>query len=357
MKKKTICILTSQVTEANVNCWDPDSIHSGIAGSEEAIIFMAKELAELGHQVLVLFVQGGPPDGSPHSHLEANPCYRRKDQGYSTTRFDIAIAWRMPISGLQLKDLLAPKVYLWPHDILHDKVPKQHIHAFDDVLWLSAWQRQQWISSNPGYAKFKNIYGNGIDPSQFGTIQPRTNPFSCIYGSNYGRGLETLLDLWPLIKQRQPKATLDIYYGWENSGWLTHQSNREPKMRRQIATLPDVREHGRVGHEELNRAYAASSFWTYPCDTPETFCITALRAQFAGAVPVVNDVFALPETVRHGYRCQNPEDYFTTLMRAFDSAETITLDDRKAMGKFILQEYTWKAVAKRWVEEFNSGKA
>lgn len=74
-------------------------------------------------------------------------------------------------------------------------------------------------------------------------------------------------------------------------------------MRKQMTPLQDVREHGQVGHEDLNRAYENSSFWLYPCTWPKTFCITALRAQFVGAMPVIHEQYALAEIVRHGYKC------------------------------------------------------
>src|SRR5579872_4455625 len=52
--------------------WDPESIRSGITGSEEAVIYISQKLADLGYQVEVL---GSPPKDSPHSRKEANPRY------------------------------------------------------------------------------------------------------------------------------------------------------------------------------------------------------------------------------------------------------------------------------------------
>ena len=163
-----------------------------------------------------------------------------------------------------------------------------------------------------------------------------------------------MLDIWPEIKKQFPRATLDIYYGWQHWGLLTHAQER--KMRSQIALLApfDVREHGLVGHEELNRAYERASFWVYPCIAPEVFCITALRAQFAGAIPVIINGTALTETVRSGYRCASPEAYPALLKSAMNNAENITLEDRQRMGQLLEQEYTWKAVADKWMHVFNA---
>lgn len=331
--------------------WDPDSIKSGITGSEEAIIYMSKELAELGFAVTVF---ANPPDNSSYSLPTANPryvpCIVNED-----TKLDIAIAWRTPGSVDVLKQI-GKHVYLWPHDTFHWHMPLDQINTFKDVLWLSKWQRDQWISVNPAFVKFNKIFGNGITPNQFQPIQERTNPHSCIYGSNYARGLELLLDIWPEVKKEFPKATLDIYYGWQHWGLLSPE--KEKKMRKQIEDLVslEVHEHGLVGHEELNRAYEKASLWTYPCIAPETFCITGIRAQLSGAIPVIIEGSALKETVRYGYKCQKPEEYLATLLQALRESDKISVEDRKKMGEFVLKEYTWKSIAEKWKVLFDSNQ-
>ncbi|HSX26866.1 MAG TPA: hypothetical protein VLE89_07680 [Chlamydiales bacterium] len=325
--------------------WDPESVKTGITGSEEAIIYISQKLANLGYQVIVF---GNPPQNSLHSRPEANPRYIKLDP---TAKVNIAISWRAPEVAAALR-ARASKVYFWPHDVCTVPLTEAQIEGFNDVLWLSEWQRQQWVSINPSFARFTHIFGNGINPEQFQEIQERENPYSCIYGSNYARGLEILLNLWPTIKQRFPRATLDIYYGWQHWGLLS--SRKEAKMRAQIAELKPlgVCDHGLVGHEELTRAYEKAAFWTYPCIAPETFCITALRAQLAGAIPVVIESFALKETVPHGFHCTNPKKYLETLLQAMEHAEEISLQERKEMGEFILQQYTWEKIALKWHELF-----
>lgn len=330
--------------------WDPESINSGVTGSEESVIYMSQELAKLGYRVVVL---GNPPKGSKHSNLDANP--RFVDLELAEKReYDIAISWRMPDIALNLKQS-AKRVYFWPHDTYHWKLAPTQIDGFDDVFWSSEWQREQWISVNPAFAKFTKIFGNGIDQSQFAALyatSKRTNPYSCIYSSNYARGLEILLDIWPEVHRKYPRATLDIYYGWNHWGLL--DPKKEVWMRSQVEVLEliGVHEHGLVSHEELNRAYSQSSFWTYPCIAPETFCINAIRAQALGTVPVIIEDTALKETVRYGYRCKGSHEYLKTLLKAMSDAEKITQDERKKMGQFVFEEYTWQHIAYKWHELF-----
>lgn len=345
--QKSIGIFTYKILGGKP--WDPDSIKTGINGSEESIIYMSQKLAKLGNKVIVF---GDPPKNSPHSLQEANPRYVSVDFNDGST-LDIAISWRMPDAAERLR-MRARKVYFWPHDTCSFSLTNAQINGFDDVLWISQYQREQWISVNPGFTKFTKIFGNGINPEQFNPPQERVNPYSCIYGSNYARGLEVLLNIWPTIKQQFPRATLEIYYGWQHWGLLSPE--KETKMRMQIMNLAslDVHDYGQVGHEELNRAFERASLWTYPCIGLETFCITALRAQLAGAQPVIIDGSALKETVRHGFKCSQKEEYCANLMKAMHDAEKITLAERKKMGEFILKEFTWDSLAIKWEKSFNS---
>lgn len=343
MKGKTIGIVTYKV--ASLKPWDPESVHKGITGSEESVIYVSKKLADLGFKVVVF---GDPPAGSIHSSIEANPRFLSLDRPY-TGFLDIAISWRMPHIARELKQH-AGKVYFWPADTCDRRYSREMIEAFDDVLWLSKWQREQWISINPEFARFSSVFGNGINPEEFSFPQKRDNPYSCIYGSNYSRGLEILLDIWPKVKERFPKATLDIYYGWQHWGCLAPE--KEKKMRKQIPNLLDVQEHGLIGHAELNQAYGRASLWTYPCIMPETFCITAIRAQMSGAIPVIIEGSALYETVRHGYKCHRPEEYLSLLLNAMKDAGTISIEERRKIGEFILNEYTWEKIAAGWKQLF-----
>lgn len=331
--------------------WDPDSVNSGVTGSEEAVIYMSKSLANLGYEVTVL---GYPPKGSNYSIEEANP--RFVPLSFMPKKpFDIAISWRMPWKGEELKKL-ASKVYLWPHDTYHSTLTPQQIKAFDGVLWISRWQRAQWYSVNPFFVHFRPIFGNGLPLEQFPEIVERDNPYSCIYGSNYARGLEILLDIWPEVRKEYPEATLDVYYGWEHWGLLSQE--QEQKMRSQVADLASfgVAEHGLVSHEKLTDAYAKASFWTYPCICPEVFCITALRAQSAGAIPVIIQGTGLKETVRHGYFCETAEEYLPLLLKAMSDAKGVELKKRQRMRDFILKDYTWEQIALQWKKHFEEGK-
>jgi glycosyltransferase involved in cell wall biosynthesis len=322
--------------------WDPDTIHQGITGSEEAVIYMSQELAKLGYKVLVF---NDVSENSPHTLPTANPRFINPTlTRQMPNRLDVAIFWRNSQMIALAKDI-ADQIYLWPHDSCSPCIPEEDFNRLDDVLWLSRWQRQQWINANPQFEKFTKIFGNGVCPSQFPAVQDRSNPYSCIYASNYSRGLPILLACWPKIKKFYPRATLDIYYG---------AASMEKILQKKIDQLAsyDVVEHGLVGHKRLAQAFSQSSFWPYACTHTETFCITALKAQLAGAIPVIIKGSALEETVRHGFNCNNKNNFESLLTFALSKAETISIEERKKMGEFVLQEFTWKQIAINWHELF-----
>ena len=343
---QSIGICTSKIV---YGVWDPDKTKTGLTGSEEAVVYVSEKLAQLGYEVHVF--ADVPPD-SPYAEANKNPRYIPIDN-LQLTPHDILISWRMPTIGPMLRPF-AKKLFFWPHDLCSQKLSQQEIDAFDDVLWLSHSQRAQWCAVNPGFAKFTTIIGNGINPEQFHAIEEKQNPYSCIYASSYDRGLQVLLNIWPAVKKQFPKATLDIYYGWQSWGHLSPPD--EARVRAQLKSLHflGVTEHGLVGHNELHRAYEKASLWTYPCILlpVETFCISALKAQYAGAVPVIIDGSALKETVRCGTRCTKPEEYLSLLLDTMRTIETVSVAERTKQREFIQQEYTWEVIAKKWQQLF-----
>ncbi len=341
MSQKTIAIFTSIVT--GMRPWDLDSVKKGVGGSEEAVIYMAKHLAQLNYKVYVI---GYPPSDSPYLSSSSNPRFiDMREKNFFEKPFDIGIVWRRSEMGLEVKRL-AKKIYLWPHDAVDLTFTKEQIDAYDDVFWQSKWQKDYFLQKNPGFSKYSKILGNGIDPELFSPVAEKENPYSCIYGSSYDRGLEILLDAWPEIIGEFPRATLDIYYG--TSYLKVGRPDLERKLRRKMSSLKGVVDRGQVGHEELNCAYAKASLWPYPCIIPEVFCITALRAQFSGVVPVVLQHYALRETVRYGYRCEDLKDFLPMFREALKNAPEISLESRKQMQAFINEEFTWKTIAQKW---------
>ena len=137
-------------------------------------------------------------------------------------------------------------------------------------------------------------------------------PYSVGYFSSYDRGLECLLDMWPEIKKRVPEATLDVCYGWHTFS-VVHANNPEMmqwkyKMMQKLRQ-DGVTEHGRLSHTELAKLMKSIQVWAYPTEFTEIHCITALKAQEAGCIPVSTTVAALDETIQSGSRMDVKDIY------------------------------------------------
>lgn len=174
-----------------------------------------------------------------------------------------------------------------------------------------------------------------------------------IYTSSYDRGLEHLLALWPKVKEAVPGATLDIYYGWQLFDRFYKDNPASMKWKERMLEMmkaTGITEHGRIPQEQVAKEMGESGIWAYPTHFGEINCITALKAQAYGAVPVVVDYAALKTSVQFGvkvdgdiYDPEVKETFTNELIRALN-----TDWDRKAMMSWASKKFTWAEIAKHW---------
>lgn len=172
------------------------------------------------------------------------------------------------------------------------------------------------------------------------------------YFSSYDRGLEYLLAMWPKVKEHVPDAELHIYYGWNqfDHAHKTNPANMKWKwqMIRKMHEVGAI-DHGRVSHKELARAMQQTKVWAYPTEFTEIHCITALKAQEAGCIPVTSLCYALEETVADqsfsvpctdiGSNDAKQAEFIAMIVKA--------LNTDRYKPKQIKQPY-WSDVAKVW---------
>ena len=190
------------------------------------------------------------------------------------------------------------------------------------------------------------------------------NQFKIFWGSSYDRGLEHLLKMWPDIKRDVPEAELHVFYGWDlfDTVYIKNAYNPErAAWKDKINKLMEqdgITHHGRVGHEELREAIESSGIWAYPTHFYEISCITAMKCQAWGAVPVVMNYGALKETVQHGIKVDG-DIYDKETQNVFCNELIALLKDperqeeiRKEMMPWASSRFGWDAVAKQWGKEF-----
>ncbi len=176
------------------------------------------------------------------------------------------------------------------------------------------------------------------------------------WASAYNRGLETLLTMWPHIRDAYPDASLHITYGWESFDHF--HSGNFPVMiwKAQIMDMmhaPGITHHGRVGKQDLEAIRRRCGIWAYPSSWPETNCITALESQRDGVVPVTIAYGALPETVRSGVVIEGDitmtttqERFLAALLELMGDLPRWEAEQRK--GELWARQQTWDAIARQW---------
>jgi len=316
--------------------WSPKIVKRGIGGSEEAVINMSLCLTKLGYNVTVYNncgKQDGTYDGVEYkNHWECN----------FNDQFNIFIGWRTP--ELFYKSIKADKKYLWMHDVVeNDTFNKTILNNVDKVILLSKYHRSLF----PNIPEDKVFYSNnGIDPKDFEGTEDR-DPNRLIYASCPSRGLEHLAEMWSSIRKVNPKAELHVYYGWENyiKGNQNYPKRMEWMYKLQANLKQDgIIDHGRIGHKELAREFMRSSIWAYPTEFPEINCITAMKAQAAGCIPVTTGFAALEETQQYGAKAKL-EQFLPALL---DMMKNQGEFDREKMAKWSLENNGWEQTARCW---------
>ena len=321
--------------------WGPHTLDKGMGGSEEAIVYLAPQLAKLGYKVTV-FGEVEKPFEQDGVEWKNWKMLDRRDY------FNIMVIWRIPVFASQFK---AKKIFI----DMHDLTPKSMIKPYPNTTYLfkSQWQKDQY----PEIEDYK-IIPNGIVTAQFDKDIKR-KPFSVIYPSAYYRGLETLVDLWADVKKEVPEATLDVYYGWES--WVANEGEDDfyIRMNEKLSEAKKlgVTEHGRVSHEVLAEKYLESKVWAYPTEFPEIFCITAVKANLAGCKPVITDVAALQETggpsasVIESDKIYKDDYAKQKFVKALVKALKEEHDSKEQ--QIWAKRFDWTNVANEWKDAFN----
>lgn len=344
--KNSVVIFCSQTAEE----WAPPSVKTGIGGSEEAVIYLSKELHKLGHEVTV-FCACGDLEGNYDGVEYKNYWHFNKNDVY-----DVLISWRQNIFPA---GITANKKIVWLHDVpFKNDWDAESVECVDKIIVLSNYHRT--LLPNVPDEKIY-VSTNGINVEDFVATDKKEivrNNNRIIYGSSHNRGLEHLLDMWPEVRKECPLAELHVFYGWNtfdsmnagNQDLMRWKQNMIKKL-----DQPGVKDHGRVGHKKLLEEYAKSAIWAYPTFFKEINCITALKAQAMGCFPIYNDHFALTDTVHWGQPIA-PGDEKKMLEefkgRLIDKLKNPSNNDwRLEMQEDIRSKYSWGSIAKDWSEK------
>lgn len=175
----------------HVEDWSPLSVNQGIAGSEEAVIYLSQELVKLGYSVTV-FNRCGEAEGEYNGVV-----YQPIDKFDSQDNFNVFIfhrAWTQPM-GMKVK---AKKTAVWMHDnpqlfpSIEESRRSDFLASFDRLFMLSNFHKSllpDWIPEEKIF-----LTTNGINLEDFNLKEIKRNPKRLISISDYTRGIENLLE-------------------------------------------------------------------------------------------------------------------------------------------------------------------
>jgi tetratricopeptide (TPR) repeat protein len=143
---KSIVIFCGQGYEE----WGPHTLDKGMGGSEEAVVYLAPELAKLGYDVTV-YAEAELEDKGVH--------YKHWKEIDTRDQFNIFISWRAP----QYLERIDAKVKLAD---IHDVLPEALIKDYPDVTYLVKTKYHRDLYPKLADDKFA-IIGNGIKQEQF----------------------------------------------------------------------------------------------------------------------------------------------------------------------------------------------
>lgn len=187
------------------------------------------------------------------------------------------------------------------------------------------------------------------------------DPHKCCYTSSYDRGLEHLLAIWPEVKKAVPDATLEIAYGWKlfDQFYSNNPSSMKWKERMlEMMKYDGITDHDRLPQAEVKKLMEKCGLWTYSTHFGEINCITGLKAQAFGAIPVVINYAALETTVQYGIKI-NGDIYDPEVKETFKNQLIWALQNpkwqaevRKPMMEWAGKKFPWAEIAKHWDSEF-----
>ena len=225
-----------------------------------------------------------------------------------------------------------------------------------------------------------HVTPNALDPAYFIDGANRYDRF--IYASSPSRGLHEVLKVWPSIRSRLLAVDavrfrdirLDVYYGftpkfveWGRSN-IDDFPNWLAEMKRLLKDTEGVNYIGLVDHTQLATAYAGAGFSLYPTSFPETGCVSLMKAQAMGAVPVTSryEDSTLPELTgqfdlgprgRPGQISQDAAWLHEWEDAVVDAAEKDMKGQlaphRSMMIRRSRERFLWRTVAGLWHEAFN----
>jgi len=338
--------------------WHPGA--KGFGGSEEAVIYLARELVKLNWDVTIYNNCGHKP------LADAGVTYRPFWEFNPRDKQDIVILWRWlkPLDwGINAK-----RIFIESHDTTDEIffTKRDRLAKIDRVFLKSQFHRSLF----PNLPDEKLVViPNGIDLTLLENDEKK-DPHLLINTSSADRSMSVLPKLFQEVKRRVPQARLQWAYGWELFEMFNaHCPDRLTWMKETRKQMDEagIETLGHLSQAEVARLYQRGTILAHPTDFIELDPISVRKAQACGCIPVTTDFGGLPECAQFGVRipCKKP-GIWNQPGRAYygiedsdaqrlwvDATVDLLLNPAKRSelaigGMNWAREFSWPKVAARW---------
>lgn len=329
--------------------WNPDK--QDIGGSEEAVINLSRELAELGWNVTVYNSCGKKAKKYGKVWFKPFWMYNYRDKQ------DVTILWRSP--NMADYEINSDKIYVDLHDVIKPaELTKERLEKIDKIFVKTQAHRDLFEAVPDD--KF-SIIPNGVNANDF-EGKFKKDPYYILNTSSPDRHLDATLDVFEELIKREPDKPwkLGWFYGWDlYEQWHTEGKPKEwmDKQKERFSKLVEAgrAEGGKfIPQDEIVEKYKKSSYFLYPTQFYEIHCISAVKAQLAKCKMVTSDFAALSETVKAKKVHTDGEKWgseFTFGDSQVDEYLSLMKEAETGDSNWAKKTYNWKLISKKWSME------
>lgn len=280
------------ITENFQTIWRPKDIETFLAGSQECVVLLAEAFQRLGHTVNVFL--HGPTKSVKEEYNQVN---YDDFSNFSVSDFTTATIILFKINPLPVDDRLNNvNVIFWSSDVQKTVQPNRYIKKYVCLTDFHR-KRNEWPNAL--------VIPHGVDLTSLNANRAEKEHETMIYCSSPDRGLPTVLSHFNLMKRFHPDLKLYITYGFKIVKQILGQCFSQ--IRTDEISLQNIcaAEADRLFYcadlpkNELEKRLWKSKYWVLPLGQAdsELFCISAVKAQYCGCIPVIFRKGALNETV------------------------------------------------------------
>ena len=250
------------------------------------------------------------------------------------------------------------------------KIKQNYYDYYDKIFFVS---KNQYTT----YKKYLNIneekiiiLNNGLSPifyNNFNNFNNNNNilkqkELSIIYISNPQRGLECFEYIFPLLKNKYPSITLEIYSSLNIYDMKDNQSLENLYTR--LSKIEGINYNKSISQFELIKKLNSSLLFIYPTFVEETFCNSMIEAMSCGCSGISTNIGALKEIANpygdfididinkspsHPYYESIDANYINNIVdksaniidKYLNNSEELEISLKKQM-EFIKKKYNWQ---------------